>query len=377
MTCDNPKENTSESFELKQDDNNYKLNIKIINNDIIINILEKKEKLKEYEIKLTLEEFKQMHKAYSIISSCQEFVDYIKALIENKKLSIKKTTENQINIELIVDYLFKQNTIKIDLTQKNISLDLMVQDLYNKISIIKDNYKNLESNYKTIIEENKNIKEEIKNIKEENNKIKEENNKIKEENINIKNRVKNLEEIINKKKIIINSSIMEENEFDMIKSAIEQTMNKEIKGINKLYQATIEGGDPEIFHKKCDNIINTLILYKSEGKRRFGGFTSLCWKEEGGVILDKNSFLFSLDKKKIYYSKKDNYYEIVCYSYDGPSFSNKGVYIIEISENYLRTNEDGHYQHDLLFEGNANALSEDGKFKGIKAEEYEVFEIKF
>ena len=119
MTCDNPKENTSESFELKQDDNNYKLNIKIINKDIIINILEKKEKLKEFEIKITLEEFKQMHTAYSIISSCQEFVDYIKTLIENKELSIKKTRENQINIELIVEYLCKQNTTNIFDSRKN------------------------------------------------------------------------------------------------------------------------------------------------------------------------------------------------------------------------------------------------------------------
>ena len=317
--------------------------------------------MKEYEIKLSLEELKQMHKIFLIISSCQEFLDYIKVLIENKKLSIKKTAENKITIELNVEYLCKQNTINIDLPQKKISFDLMVQDLYNKISLLNDNYKNLEMNYK-------NIKEENKNIKEENN--------------DIKNRVKNLEEIINKKKIIINSSIMEENEFDMIKSAIEQTMNKEIKGINKLYQATIDGGDPEIFHKKCDNIKNTLILYKSEGKRRFGGFASLCWMTKGGPIIDKNCFLFSLDKKKIYYSKKENYYEIACKSHDGPSFSNKHFYLNEINGNAIKrnsliTNEDSKIHHDLLFEGNVNALSEDGKFKGIKAEEYEVFEIKF
>jgi len=360
LTFENPEvNNISESFEFNQDDNNYKLNIEIIDKDIILNILEKKEKLKEYEIKLSLEELKQMHKIFLIISSCQEFLDYIKVLIENKKLSIKKAAENKITIELNVEYLCKQNIINIDLPQKKISFDLIVQDLYNKISLLNDNYKNLESNYKKIIEENKNIKEENKNIK---------------------NRVKNLEEIINK--IIIKSSIMEENDFDMIKSSIEKTMNKEIKGINKLYQATIDGGDPEIFHKKCNNIPNTLILYKSEGNRRFGGFTSLCWKSEGESILDKNCFLFSLDKKKIYYPKNENYYKIVCNSYDGPSFSNQGYYIIEIDgnalkEKKLRTGENIHPKHNLLFDGNVNALSEDGNFNYIKAQEYEVFEIKF
>ena len=37
-----PKESISEYFEIKQDDNNYKLNIKIIKQDIILNILDEK-----------------------------------------------------------------------------------------------------------------------------------------------------------------------------------------------------------------------------------------------------------------------------------------------------------------------------------------------
>ena len=55
----------------------------------------------------------------------------------------------------------------------------------------------------------------------------------------------------------------------MIEKAIKERMKKEIKEIKKLYQATIDGDEPSIIHKKCDNIPNTLILYKSAGKRRF------------------------------------------------------------------------------------------------------------
>ena len=55
----------------------------------------------------------------------------------------------------------------------------------------------------------------------------------------------------------------------MIEKAIKERMKKEIKEIKKLYQATIDGDEPSIFHKKCDNIPNTLILYKSAGQRRF------------------------------------------------------------------------------------------------------------
>ena len=57
---DTPKEKISECFDLKQDKDIYKLNIETINQDIIIlNILDTKEILNEYEIKLTLKELKQ------------------------------------------------------------------------------------------------------------------------------------------------------------------------------------------------------------------------------------------------------------------------------------------------------------------------------
>ena len=63
---------------------------------------------------------------------------------------------------------------------------------------------------------------------------------------------------------------MEKNEFDMIHNAINEKMNKKIKELKQIYQATKNGGDSDIFHKLCDGISNTLVLYKSAGNRRFG-----------------------------------------------------------------------------------------------------------
>ena len=134
--------------------------------------------------------------------------------------------------------------------------------------------------------------------------------------------------------ISINSVIMEINEFEMINSAIKQRMNKEIIEIKKLYQSTKDGGHCSQFHKLCDNIPNTLVLYKSAGDRRFGGFASKCWDSENLEIEDKNSFLFSLDKKKIYFPKNNNF-KISNYSYYGPSFICAGYYIIKIFKNAL------------------------------------------
>ena len=369
-----PKESISEYFEIKQDDNNYKLNIKIIRQDIILNILDEKSLMREYEIKLTLNEIKQIHKIFLVLSSCKEFIDFIKVLIKNQKLSIKKSIESQITIEFTVDYLYKQYLIKIDLLQKAINFELIALDLYKKISILNKSFKNLENNYKF---------------------IKEENQAIKKENMNIKDRIKNLEDIIlslkqekikinNKTEkislpISINSAIMEKNEFLMIYSEIKLKMNKEIKEIKKLYQATRDGDEPYIFHEKCDNIANTLVLYKSAGNRRFGGFTSECWTSKGETKLDKNSFLFSLDQKKIYPPNNNNYYEIECYPDEGPNFISDGHYCIQIRDNPLKkkslfTNEKGHKE---MFYGEINALSEDGNFNGIYSKEYEVFQIIF
>ena len=73
---------------------------------------------------------------------------------------------------------------------------------------------------------------------------------------------------------MFDSSIMKEGEFYMIKTAIEEKMNMKIKYINKLYQATVDGGEIINFYKNCDNIPNTLILFESKGNRRFGRLNS-------------------------------------------------------------------------------------------------------
>ena len=161
------KELISECFKIKQDDNIYKLNIKIIDQDIILNILDEKSLMREYEIKLTFNELKQIHKIFLVLSSCKEFIDFIKVLIKNQKLSIKKSIESQITIEFTVEYLYKQYLIKIDLLQKAINFELIALDLYKKISILNQNLRNLEIKYNSIKQKNRNIKEENKALKEE------------------------------------------------------------------------------------------------------------------------------------------------------------------------------------------------------------------
>ena len=171
---------------------------------------------------------------------------------------------------------------------------------------------------------------------------------------------------------------METGEENFIFSEIETRINKSIMSLHKLYQATIDGGYPINFHKKCDNIPNTLVLIKSKGKRRFGGFTPIPWKSERGYIEDKKNqtFVFSLDNKKIY-----NLIGISCAVYHqedyGPQF---GWSDIIIAGNPIKEYKLLSFPNDYDYNGDIHPLSESDYSYGIeyiKALEYEVFEVLF
>ena len=286
------KESIKKSFKIKQDSKIYNLNIEILNKNIIILIIsEEKELYKEYEINLTFQELKQMDKAFSIFNSSQEFIGYMKALIENNKLTIIKENEVEITIKIIVEYLFKQNIIQIGLKLKKINTDIVIKDVLKQITDLNNRLKTVENEYSELKEENNNLKNENKKLKEEikilkkvdHNKIAQLIESIKKEIVELKNDNKIIKEnqqklISNKLNIEINSSIMKEGELEMIKSAIEEKMNLTIKEFKKIFQACVDGGEPQNFFDKCWGIENTLVLYESENNKRFGGFVSECWE---------------------------------------------------------------------------------------------------
>ena len=188
---------------------------------------------------------------------------------------------------------------------------------------------------------------------------------------------KNNNTIANKLNIVNKSVIMKEDEFNFINSAIKERFGRETKELIKLYQATIDGGDLTNFHRCCDNIPNTLVLIRSAGNRRFGGFTTAKWSSQTNAEYKEapGSFLFSLDKQKIY-SHKNNGRAIYVFNTFGPSFGND----IYISGNFLKekrlyTKEINPSNCYYNYDGDKNALSESGD-KYIYALEYEVFYVR-
>ena len=305
-----------------------------------------------YTKKISLKEIKDKESiAVFSLYKPKVFMDVLKKLSETKNISLIKK-DNVININFEIELMFQKHEIEIELISKDKNLELIEKEL-NELKI----------NYNKINEENKELRKKIENLEVEIKEIK---------------KILNPDFNINKLKIG-NKSVMNENEFDLIHLAIKSRLNKEVKELKKLYQATIDGDGPINFHSRCDNIPNTLVIIKSAGNRRFGGFTSIPWSSSSGEHKDdSNAFLFSLDKKKIYSYKKDgkaiynnkNYGPIFGYGHDiyiGPNC---------IQDKTLYTNE-SYSGCSYNFNGDNNALSEDGKASYIYASEYEVFQVIF
>ena len=362
-----------------------------------------------------------MHKSFYGLNSCKEFLEYVRELAVKEELIIKRNEDN-LSINFQVLYLLKTSNIEIILDLEKGEISDTIKDICNEITLMRNKVKELEDNIdkkteddnkeqnnklieeikniENLKEENKKLIEEIKALKEEVNGLKQikdehkkafnelktESNIFKEENKYLREELEKLMQIVSplkyKMRNMYNRSILFDiNEFEMVKLEIEKKKGQSVKELKKLYQATIDGGECSIFHKKCDNIPNTLTVIKSAGYRRFGGFTTVEWDTSGKFKDDKNSFLFSLDKMKIY-SFKNNGKAIYCHKDYGPTFG--AGYTIKIAGNPL--NEKKLYTYEFFPDGcsynfnyDNSALSESGKGNNscIYALEYEVYEVLF
>ena len=348
-----PKESL-DPIKIIKDSKEYILNIDIQGDYIIFDINDTEDLISfNYKNKMTFKEIKDLNQIFIVLNSFNDFYDYIKALSNNKKLSIKKEDE-KIIIILYVEILLKEQIIEINLFKEKKDLNLSIKDICKELILVKEKVNNLTT-------ENK----ELRIIIDKQNK-----------------EIKYMKDKLNKLELYINpnfddSVIIKNDESNFIILEIERLMNRKIKSIRKLYQATIDGGEPSNFHSKCDNIPFTVTLIKSEGNRRFGGFTPIPWESEdtGYKKGEGKSFVFSLDNKKIYNINKGSD-EIFNCKKIGPCFG-RG-YDIGIEGNPIKEKVLFTYKSSYNYNGEYLPLSEykeDGnKLLGI---DYEVFQISF
>ena len=330
----------SENIIIEQDSAKYNLHISSIGINITFNL---EYDSNYYVKKISLKEIKDKESiAIFLHYSCKDFIEFLKSIAQMKKLSIIKMEKN-IVIKFEAPILLKVHIIEIEL------LNMEQYQLNNELEKLKQEK----------IELNKKIEElEQKHDKEIN---------------ELKNEINELRKDIRTNK----SVIMKDNEFELIRKEIEKKMNLKVKELKKLYQASFDGDSAINFHSRCDGFKNTLVLIKSAGNRRFGGFNSQVWTSayDGYKIDDKNAFLFSLDKKKIYHYN-NNGGSVYCSKYDGPCFGyygneiRIGSHCICEKELYTQISND---KCSFDFGGDKNALAENLNGCGVRALEVEVF----
>ena len=246
-----------------------------------------------YTKKILLKEIKDKESiAVFLQYSPKVFFDFLKKLSEMNNISLVKK-DNIINLNFPAEIMLKKHEKEIELIIKDKNIELIEKEL-----------KELKIKYNKINEEKKKKKKKIENLENEIKEIK----KALNPGLNI-----------NQLKIDNKSVIMNENEVDFIHLAIKERLNKEVKGLKKLYQATIDGDSASVFHNKCDKATKTLVLIKSGNDKRFGEYTSYCWEGNSIEKKDENALVFSLNKMKIYdiISGED---AIGCFPKYGPIF---------------------------------------------------------
>ena len=150
--------------------------------------------------------------------------------------------------------------------------------------------------------------QEILNLKGNNAIIKESSEKEKEEHLI----GQKIHQITVKGEIIHNSE-----ELELIVKKINKINNKIT--LNLLYKATADSDKASVFHEKCDGAKSSLVLIETDKGKRFGGFTTSSWSGDCIDKKDEDSFIFSLNKMKIYENIPGEL-AIGCYPNYGPIF---------------------------------------------------------
>ena len=213
----------------------------------------------------------------------------------------------------------------------------------------------------------------LKNIVEEKKKIDDQNRKIEILNKEIKEIKYVLDQMKKSKEIQPKTSLIYQNEYDLIYNWI--CPNTKIK-LELIYKASFDGNSAENFIKKCDNIHkSTIVVIQSRYGYRFGGYTT-------GNLGDykkqeeANAFVFSLiNKNKVKVQSPKEPIAIYPWVDWGPNF---GFYTFQISSNCF-SNKSSYIYYDSQYKINTNqfigSVSTDNIY--FQVDDYEVYQVIF
>lgn len=263
-------------FEIKSNEINFKLKISY-NKDLILFEVEKVGELpkNEYNKYFTIDTLGKINRFFLQFESPEEVFIFFDELVKNKNINIKEEIK-QIKLEITnpttkrvfdIDIPLKEKDIKEEINLLNNKVDKLEKNLEEKdkeINILKKNFEEL----------NKKVTELIAF-------------KIKKEKENTYPGFDNCEilKLFEEHKMLIDWLPERPNKLEKI-TPFEDTIDE--------------------FMKNCANKKPLIILLRTKNGYRFGGYTNALWSH-GKYEKDKQTFLFSINRKQKYIITNENF----------------------------------------------------------------------
>ena len=311
-----------EKIIVNNEKDNYKIQLGIIDDNLLIKVeSEKSKNIYYYQQCFSINELQNISMVFSMYKTLKEIIAFLKDL----KYEIEEKNENLVIKFNIFMPNGKNKLIEIELKKCMRDTNFIINYLLEKIKSLEVNIKNSEEDYK--IEKIKN-ESEIRGLKEIISKNQSEIKNLKENNLNIKNENKKLWEEIDRLKKYHAITNQKENKIINFDSKIIQSKDSisfildyikqndktfNFNNIKLLFRGSRDGERTKTCHELCDNKQNVLIIMKSETGYIFGGYSKVGFKVNNNFDykIDNNCFLFSLNLNKIYPVIKDK--KVICH----------------------------------------------------------------
>ena len=366
---------------IKEGKTEYKIQFLLTNIYLIIQIISNNNTdMFCYQGKYTRDYFINESKVLSIYSN-EQLLHFIKQNIKE----IEKYKDDLIIKFNVNNPDGKIQIIKLNLKKSISDYNSFFKYLFDEIKANKNNIKKLQENFEQERKKHENEKKifesERKKFESDRKKYESEINKNKKEILMLKGEIKKLGHYFYNFKSIqdksFNSNISSFQPIKFILDYIKQndkTFN--FKKIKTIFNSSKDGDSTKDCHKLCDNRKNILLLIQTEKNYFFGGYTKIGFKTKDNnnnweYLKDNDSFLFSVNCKKIYPVIKDR--EVICHVGDGIGLCFKGS--LAFYDNFFKNN--GEIKKDITdyFKGFENPYEMNGGEKEFKCKEIDVIQL--
>ena len=243
----------------------------------------------------------------------QKIFTQLRNLLNNREDELLLEVDKKYNKLFLNEQIFNQ-------TQK---MPTKIKESLEKGKLIQNEWSNNRLN--SLINDCLNIENNINSIKSINESIKQYNSF----NIQIyffpdKDGIKLFSEEIKKFGNIQGNLFNSKIDFDQ--SLVYSWLNNKNFTSELLFRKTRDGSTPEDFHNKCDNKGTTITFIETTNGYKFGGYTEIEWDCSNQYKSDKQTFLFSFNKRNKYTSKRKGYL-LACDKNSGPRFGHDEIYL--------------------------------------------------